>query len=59
MYGCKPSDRVKPSLERNMLLGYFRNFKKDLYETSVEVYYKEMKNQIEYREGAQPDQELK
>ncbi|MEO8146240.1 MAG: TonB-dependent receptor [Bacteroidia bacterium] len=53
------SDRVKPQFGTQYAFGYFRNFKKDLYETSVEVYYKEMKNQIEYREGAQPDQDIK
>ncbi len=53
------SDKVKPQFGTQYAAGYFRNFKKDLYETSVEVYYKEMKNQIEYREGAQPDQDIK
>jgi hypothetical protein len=27
----------------------------DTYETSVEVYYKKMHNQVEYKEGAQPE----
>ena len=33
-------------------LGYFRNFSDNMYETSVEVYYKTMQNQIDYRNGA-------
>ena len=35
-------------------LGYFRNFAENAYESSVEVYYKGMKNLIEYKEGALP-----
>jgi hypothetical protein len=30
-----------------------------MYETSVEVYYKDMKNQIEYEEGATPDGDVR
>jgi hypothetical protein len=33
-------------------LGYFRNFKENIFETSVEVYYKDMQNQIDYQNGA-------
>ncbi len=53
------SDRVKPQFATQYALGYFRNIKDNEYETSIEVYYKHMKNQIEYREGAMPDQNLK
>jgi hypothetical protein len=35
-------------------LGYFRNFKDNTYETSIEVYYKQLQNQIEYKEGYTP-----
>ncbi|MEP7171033.1 MAG: TonB-dependent receptor, partial [Bacteroidota bacterium] len=49
------SDRVKPQFGTQYALGYFKNFKDNTYETSIEVYYKEMKNQIEYSEGHQPD----
>lgn len=35
-------------------LGYFKNFKQDRFETSVEIYYKSMKNLVEYKEGALP-----
>jgi hypothetical protein len=31
--------------------GIFKNVKDNTYETSIEVYYKQMQNQIEYREG--------
>jgi hypothetical protein len=53
------STRVKPQIGWQFAGGYFRNFKDNLWETSVEVYYKDMKNQVEYREGAQPDQDIK
>ncbi|MEO5569587.1 MAG: TonB-dependent receptor [Bacteroidia bacterium] len=53
------SDRVNPQFGTQYAAGYFRNFKDNVYETSIEVYYKEMKNQIEYSEGHQPDQDLK
>jgi hypothetical protein len=32
----------------------FKNFKNNEYETSVELYYKDMRNQIEYAEGYTP-----
>ncbi|MBK5286488.1 MAG: TonB-dependent receptor, partial [Bacteroidia bacterium] len=49
------SSVVKPQEGTQYSLGYFRIFLKDQYETSFEVYYKEMKNQIEYRDGALPE----
>ncbi|HMR46512.1 MAG TPA: TonB-dependent receptor [Bacteroidia bacterium] len=53
------SDRVKPQDGRLYAAGYFRNFHQNMFETSVEVYYKTMRNQIEYREGAQADDDVK
>lgn len=53
------TDRVKPQIGNQYSIGYFRNFAKNVYETSVEVYYKTMNNQVEYREGAQPDDDVK
>ncbi|MDZ4823478.1 MAG: TonB-dependent receptor [Flavobacteriales bacterium] len=47
---------VKPQFGIQYALGYFRNFGNDKWETSVEVYYKDMKNQTEFEEGAQPEQ---
>jgi hypothetical protein len=46
--------RVKPQLGWQYALGYFQNFKDNMWETSVEVYYKNMENQIDYREGYTP-----
>ena len=53
------STKVKPQIGWQYALGYFKNLKENLWETSVEVYYKTMQNQIEYREGAQPDDDIK
>jgi predicted transport protein len=48
------TDKAKPQKGWQGSLGYFRNFFDDKYETSVEVYYKGMKNLIEFKEGALP-----
>lgn len=53
------TDKVKPQFGTQYALGYFRNFKDNEFETSVETYYKTMKNQIEYREGSSPDMDVK
>lgn len=47
---------VKPQVSQQISTGVFRNFKNNMYETSVEVYYKDLKNQIEYGESYTPDQ---
>jgi hypothetical protein len=46
--------RVKPQISIQYAAGVFKNFKNNSYETSVEVYYKDMRNQIEYKEGYTP-----
>lgn len=46
------SNNVKPQLADQISLGYFRNFKDNMYESSVETYYKSMDNVIDYRTGA-------
>lgn len=46
------SNNVKPQISDQISLGYYRNFKKNMYETSVEVYYKDLQNQIDYKNGA-------
>jgi len=47
------SNNVKPQIADQIAMGYFRNFKDNVYETSVEVYYKGMQNQVDYRTGAE------
>ena len=46
--------RVKPQISWQYATGIFRNFKDNMFETSIEVYYKSMQNQIEYKEGYTP-----
>ena len=46
------SPNVKPQKCDQFALGYFRNFLNDAIETSVEVYYKNMKNVIDFKDNA-------
>ena len=46
--------RVKPQESWQYAAGLFKNFNNNMLETSLEVYYKRMNNQIEYREGYTP-----
>jgi outer membrane receptor protein involved in Fe transport len=46
--------KVRPQISWLYAAGLFKNFKDNMYETSVEVYYKHMNNQIEYKEGYAP-----
>ena len=46
------SDIVKPQEADQVAMGYFFNFKENVYESSVEVYYKDLRNQIDYQNGA-------
>ncbi|MEN8119742.1 MAG: TonB-dependent receptor [Bacteroidota bacterium] len=47
------SPNVKPQKADQFALGYFRNFLDNTYETSVEFYYKEMYNTIDYKDHAE------
>jgi len=47
------SQKVKPQLAYQYALGYYNNFKDNSYESSVEIYYKPMYNQIEFKPGTQ------
>jgi hypothetical protein len=48
-----PSDpNISPELADQYSVGYFRNMHENMYELSVEVYYKTMTNQIDYKNGA-------
>lgn len=46
------TNNVKPEIADQVSLGYFKNFKNDQFEFSVETYYKWLQNQIDYRSGA-------
>ena len=51
-----PSSKdIKPKFSTQYALGYFKNFNENMYETSVEAYYKEIANLIEYKEGVLPE----
>jgi len=45
---------VKPQISWQYTAGLFKNFAQNKYETSVEIYYKQMENQVEYSEGYTP-----
>lgn len=47
------STYIKPLIANQVGLGYFRNFKNNMIETSAEVYYKKMSNVIDYIDGAE------
>lgn len=47
------STYIKPLIANQVGLGYFRNFKDNMFETSAEVYYKKMENVIDYIDGAE------
>lgn len=44
------SELVKPQWGTQYAFGYFRNFLNDMLEASVEVYYKDLYNQLDYSE---------
>lgn len=46
------SNNVKPEIGDQTSLGYFRNFDKDRYQFSSEIYYRWMQNQIDLKNGA-------
>lgn len=45
-------NNIKPGKADQYSVGYFQNFHKNMFESSVEVYYKDMYNQIDYKDGA-------
>ncbi len=50
----KPSNEyIKPQIGKQWAMGLFRNWKQNVIETSVEVYYKTIENQLDYKDGAE------
>jgi hypothetical protein len=43
---------VKPEISDQGSIGYYRNFKDNTFEFSTEIYYKDLQNQIDYKNGA-------
>ena len=52
------SDKIKPQQSQQFNLGYFFNFNKNMFEASVEGYYKIMNNLVEYAEGSEPSDDV-
>jgi len=46
------TNNIDPSLADQFAVGYFKNFRENTYETSIELYYKEFRNLIDYVDGA-------
>ena len=46
------NEYLKPQIGDQYAVGYFRNFNGGLYETSVELYYKNVQHTIDFKEGA-------
>lgn len=43
---------IDPLISDQLAVGFFKNVKDNKYETSVEVYYKNIKNEVDYKNGA-------
>ena len=43
---------IQPQLGEQASLGYYQNFKSNTIETSIEVYYKRLRNFLDYKSGA-------
>lgn len=46
------SENVKPQISDQFAVGYFRNFSDNMFESSVELYYKNLKNVVDFKERA-------
>lgn len=46
------TERIKPQFSQQVALGYFVTFKKNMFEASVETFYKPMRNLVEFQDGA-------
>ena len=47
------SNNVKPEIADQISIGYYRNFNENKFEFSTEIYYKNLQNQIDYKNGAE------
>jgi hypothetical protein len=46
------SNNLKPLVADQGSIGYFRNFRDNMFETSIETYYKYLQNQLDYIDNA-------
>jgi hypothetical protein len=51
-YWIASGPSLKPQIGNQFSLGFFKNFKRDQYEFSVEGFYKNISNAVDYIEGA-------
>lgn len=47
------SNNIKPQIADQYTMGYFRNFKNNIYEFSIEGYYRDLRNQIDFKDHAE------
>ena len=47
------SPLVEPTLADQVAIGYFKNFSNNSYKFSVEAYYKNLQNAVDYKDGAE------
>lgn len=50
-YWIPSTENTPPQLCNQYSVGYFKNFKENMFETSLELYYKDLKSQIDYENG--------
>ncbi|MGY6560512.1 MAG: TonB-dependent receptor [Luteibaculaceae bacterium] len=46
------TNNIKPQIADQVSVGYFRNFRNNMFETSVEVFYKDFQNQVDFIDNA-------
>jgi hypothetical protein len=46
------TNNIKPQIADQIALGYFRNFSNNKYETSIELFYKDFQNQVDFIDNA-------
>ncbi len=46
------TNNIKPQLADQVALGYFKNLKENMFEASVEIYFKNMQHQLDYVDNA-------
>jgi len=44
---------IKPGIADQYSVGYFHNFNENMFELSIEAYYKHLQNQIDFKNGAE------
>jgi hypothetical protein len=47
------SNNIKPEIADQVSLGFYKNSSNGMYEFTTEIYYKDLQNQIDYRNAAQ------